>query len=390
MAVVTGNDDEPPATEIIDSQPKVNGGREEIENNEQEVIQEEKSFINDLKNASEVQLNVFMIYLSLFIHLGAIFLDIRDIDHDIVVGAVERMLLGVSPYWMPTYRYSGFVALIFSPTVFLGKYWGRLLNSVANVFIFMRIRPMVIDHYSGYSTKLITWICAVTWLFNPFVIAMAARGSMDSIVMALVVESYYHLHWNLRSGADMSRVVVSAICYGTAVHIRIVPILIAPSFFTLLTCTKSPSSRRLSTYDYIKDLFSRILSLDLLQWAVPFMCTVLFWTLLQWRLWGYEGMYEYFLYHLERIDHRHNLSALFIGQYCHFTGDPQEALLAKLASVTCEKLRSYCSLTCQINWPKVYRSLRSPSFSYPATTFQDKQGSTIILWQAGLCLQWLV
>lgn len=81
-------------------------------------------------------------------------------------------------------------------------------------------RLLVLRGVAGNAAVLYTAL----WVLNPFVFVISTRGNAESLVAVLILATLYFLH--------RKRILLSAICFGAAVHLKTYPIIYAwPIFF---------------------------------------------------------------------------------------------------------------------------------------------------------------
>jgi phosphatidylinositol glycan class M len=197
-----------------------------------------------------------------------------DIDYEVFSDAARLVSQGESPYGRHTYRYTPLLAWLLVGNETLVRWWGKALFSVCDVVV----GKLIADVTS--SKKL-----AAVWLFSPIAIGVATRGSCDAVICLLMVLFLKNFD-QARRFQDLA-----AIYLAVAVHYRLFPIV-----FGL------PVLKRLG--------FIRV-------WRFVFVAGVVFLGLgaLFWRMYGWPFLFETYLYHSTRRDHRHNFSLWFLPTY---------------------------------------------------------------------------
>lgn len=151
-------------------------------------------------------------------------------------------------------------------------------------------------------------------LFNPMVFAISTRGSSESVLCLFVL---CILYFSLKDRWDLA-----AIFLGLSTHWKIYPFIYGVSCLSVIS---SDSRRRTSGLaGNVRRLINartvRFTALSTGTFAllgvVMYAMYVLAWPLLRSvanrrRRWGYPFVYESYLYHLHRRDHRHNFSPYF-------------------------------------------------------------------------------
>lgn len=192
---------------------------------------------------------------------------------------------------------------------------------------------------SGEGLKVTDNISAIAdvsmciWLYNPLSIAIATRGNSDSIAGFLVLSVLYFLQVK-------KRCFIAGVLHGIAIHVRLYPIIYSLSLFMYLSSFsfyETEDRRRSFTNKQVKctevakivqktgvkrkTVFKREYLLYLIpnsnQLNLVFGC-LLSLTMLTgffFYLYGYEFLYETYIYHFVRHDSRHNFSLYFYLQY---------------------------------------------------------------------------
>jgi GPI mannosyltransferase 1 subunit M len=197
-----------------------------------------------------------------------------DIDYFVFSDAARHVYNGGSAFDRHTYRYSPLLAWLLVPNEFIVSWFGKVLFSIAGV-----VSGILIYKLTG--RKL---VYASMWLFSPLTINISTRGSCDSLLILFVLATFYYM----RQG----HLKTAAIWYGLAVHFRIFPIFFCiPIMFHLRN-------------------FRKILVFGMISASVAFGLVGLFYLKD-----GYRFLYEAYLYHFVRKDHRHNISIFYYAIY---------------------------------------------------------------------------
>lgn len=165
------------------------------------------------------------------------------------------------------------------PNIYLFEGFGKLLFCATDLLI-----AYILFQLQGNELY-----CAI-YLFNPIVFNISTRGNADQIVALLVVCCVYFL--------EKRRTILAAICFGISVQFKIYPIIYAPTFFFAID--------RL----YMKKFWPERIKFTLISFfttlALIIACYIQY---------GYEFLFETYLYHLVRSDMRHNFSIYFYQMY---------------------------------------------------------------------------
>ena len=197
-----------------------------------------------------------------------------DIDYWVYSDAARNVFHGRSAFDRHTYRYTPLLAWLLVPNEIVGMWWGKALFSAAGIFSGILIYKL--------TNKSVVY--ASLWLFSPLTINISTRGSSDSLIILLVLLVCYEL--------QRDRLTTAAIWFGLAVHLRIFPI-----FFVVPIIL------------WIRN-FGKIFKFGLISGSVCLGLIALFYIQD-----GYRFLYEAYLYHFVRKDHRHNFSLFYYAIY---------------------------------------------------------------------------
>ena len=218
-----------------------------------------------------------------------------DIDYHVFNDAAAFVYRGLSPYGRDTYRYTPLLSWIF------------LLNQYTHSFHLTKLVFIIFDLLNGVlllellsSVKL-----AAMWLLNPMVITISTRGNAEAVLCFLILSSLLAF----RNG----RYVLGSVVYGLSIHFKIYPIIYALpiSIYLWERSTPTTEEREVSHshshfYYYISHYKSQIRTL--IQVGSITLLTILSLTAIMYALYGYEFLDQTYLYHIYRLDHRHNFS----------------------------------------------------------------------------------
>lgn len=191
-------------------------------------------------------------------------------------------------------------------------------------------------------------MCMCIWLYNPLSIAIATRGNSDSIAGFLVLSVLYYLQVK-------QSYFIAGVIHGIAVHVRLYPIIYSLSLFmylskfsfyetedrkTLLKNEMGPKQLKNNENNTVvtrknventimqqkikaerKTIFRKQYLLYLLpnssqlQLVSGCLLSVVALTGLFFWFYGYQFLYETYIYHIVRHDSRHNFSLYFYLQY---------------------------------------------------------------------------
>ncbi|KAG7854605.1 hypothetical protein KL939_004878 [Ogataea angusta] len=218
-----------------------------------------------------------------------------DIDYFVFTDAAKFVFNGQSPYARDTYRYTPLLAWLLLPT----NYW----------FEYGKVLFVLCDLVTGYliikvldkARKDKAW--SILWLWNPMVATISTRGSSESVLTIVVM---------LITNFTLSnQYALAGLCTGLAVHLKIYPLIYIPAI--LLTIDKLQPWHQPVTRTRLVFVLTSALGFGVL-------------TALMYHIYGDEYLQEAYLYHLSRIDHRHNFSVynltLYFSSYQGFSSLP--------------------------------------------------------------------
>lgn len=223
-----------------------------------------------------------------------------DIDYLVFSDAASYVNDGLSPYLRDTYRYTPLLAWILVPNSWGGLWYnfGKFLFILGDILTgYLIILLMRNKSKRPEGTKEL--ILASVWLLNPMVITISTRGSSESILTTIIMLSVYFL-------VVKKFYTLSAIFLGLSIHFKIYPIIYLPT--TLLYLSGSSTSL---VKVPVLNLFN-IVNIRYLLWTlISFLCL----SAVMFKIYGYEFLHHAYLYHLSRIDHRHNFSVYNLVLY---------------------------------------------------------------------------
>ncbi|KAL3319137.1 hypothetical protein Ciccas_002200 [Cichlidogyrus casuarinus] len=205
----------------------------------------------------------------------------------------------------PTYRYSPFLAVSICPGYFvsqwftgtafewilsvLAKNYGKLMFIVSDLACAcLQLQIILREKLISKNTSI--WLVTVGWLFNPLTAVISVRGNAEALVGSSVLSIFYLL--------VNSKLFLSGIAFGFAVHLKLYPIIYGPIIYFAL-CTKS----NLPNCRHIKFGLGAFLALVSL-------------TVIGFRFFGgWLFLNQAYFFHFTRIDIKHNFSPFFYLLY---------------------------------------------------------------------------
>ncbi|XP_023945501.2 GPI mannosyltransferase 1 [Bicyclus anynana] len=232
-----------------------------------------------------------------------------DIDYKVFTDAAKHVYKGDSPYKRHTYRYSPLIAFMLLPNVFYTRTFGKQLFCVFDVFVAIALKILVERQLKNKeNASKIAKYCSLFWIYNPMSIAISSRGNADSVPCFFVILSILFLQTDVIK--NLFKYVLSGIFLGFSIHLRMYPLALSfPMYLSLGEYNINRNTR----------LLSGILSLvpNRKQLLLAFSCilTLFSLTYVMYAMYGYEFLFETYIYHLFRKDTRHNFSVLFYYSY---------------------------------------------------------------------------
>ena len=152
----------------------------------------------------------------------------------------------MSPYGRTTYRYTPLIAWLLLPNIYLHASFGKVLFALLDLVVgWLAIKILLLKGIDEHRAR---FYVGILWLLNPLVVTVSVRGNAESLVTAFVLATLY----TLLTG----RKVLAAIFYGLAVHLKVYPIIYAPSILLFLK-PDSTSTRRPKILRQILEFFHR-------------------------------------------------------------------------------------------------------------------------------------
>lgn len=196
-----------------------------------------------------------------------------------------RLLDAGSPYERATYRYSPVFALMLLPDAWLGSHSiGKFFFSAFDIALGTTMARLGRSRGLGEDARLV----AVAWLANPIAIGICTRGSSDAIVAALVAIAI--------DLADSKLPIMAGAVLGSAVHVKLYPIIHVPAFVVYFASTDSDG------LCMARNCAASALAAFLTTSVAACMAYN-------------EYLDEALLYHIRRADHRHNFSPFWFPIY---------------------------------------------------------------------------
>ncbi|XP_067627633.1 GPI mannosyltransferase 1 [Eurosta solidaginis] len=268
-----------------------------------------------------------------------------DVDYKVVTDGARHVLHGESPFKRHTYRYSPILAYLQIANLLIHPAFGKVIYAAFDIFVAILIYLLVrlqlqvqcrkavhallckfgkirtAQHYSETDARnhpeIIARASACFWLYNPLTAIISTRGNGDSFSSFFVILAVYLLlkseDASTCTATSMQRggnwlVFGAGLAHGFAIHLRLYPLLFSLAYYLCLSKSLIRCSR-----DLLRQLLfpsSRQLLLVMGTCVALFALTGFFYS-----LYGWQYLYEAYLYHFVRRDVRHNFSLYFLVQY---------------------------------------------------------------------------
>lgn len=260
---------------------------------------------------------------------------------NVAIGPLTKLLdlhIG-NPYTRETYRYTPLLAVFLLPNELLhpsyGKYLFAACDLLNGVLIYRILATVILPGLNSRSPtphpdtaevskdpkgtsqnrailkhEAYAVFLAGSHLLNPLVFSISTRGSSESLLCTLVLLTLYYA---LRRRWD-----VAAIMLGISTHWKIYPVIYGASCVASIAWQEPQGPLNLCKLVCKKTIRFAILSATTF-FALGGLC---------YAIWGYPFLYEAFLYHARRLDHRHNFSPYFYLTYLRYPGNIASKSLA--------------------------------------------------------------
>lgn len=226
-----------------------------------------------------------------------------DIDYVVFSDAANYVYEGYSPYSRETYRYTPLLAWMLIPNCWggqwsnFGKYIFMISDLITGIIILKLLSGISIAGKKLSTNKVI--MLSSIWLLNPMVITISTRGSSESVLTVMIMLSLYYL-------INKKSIIASGFWLGLSIHFKLYPVIYLPSIMLYLSTSGTP-----------------LIDFPIVRWVnqtnIKFLITTLItigtFNGIMYSIYGYEFLYNSYLYHLIRIDHRHNFSVYNVALY---------------------------------------------------------------------------
>ncbi|XP_068147071.1 GPI mannosyltransferase 1 [Drosophila tropicalis] len=275
-----------------------------------------------------------------------------DIDYKVVTDGARQVLQGESPFARHTYRYSPILAYLQLPNLFIHAAFGKLIYSMFDLLIAIVIHRLAYMVVKGQFEKTVQHLfyqasksheckyfdaldernqpetvargAACFWLYNPLTAVISTRGSGDSFSSFFVILSLYLLiRAEHRQEHSNWLIFFAGLSHGFVIHLRLYPLLFSLAYYLSLSTSLVRNFR-----NFLQQIFRPNVQQLCLVFGTLSSLVLLTWTF--YSLYGYQYLYEAYIYHFVRKDARHNFSLQFLMQYLSTGEEGETSLLIKL------------------------------------------------------------
>ncbi|TLD35792.1 GPI mannosyltransferase 1 [Venturia nashicola] len=223
-----------------------------------------------------------------------------DIDYFVFTDAARFVSQGRSPYVRDTYRYTPLLAWILLPTTW-SRLWfssGKVMFALADIAAGYLIVLILRSTYQMSAERALKF--ASIWLLNPMVATISTRGSSEGLLGVLAAA----LLWSV----TQKRIKLAGVILGIAVHFKIYPFIYASSIVWWLDEERLTGESRKGKYQNLTSAVVGFFNGGRIALAVYSLITFMALNGVMFALYGWPFLEHSYLYHVARIDHRHNFS----------------------------------------------------------------------------------
>ncbi|XP_047349493.1 GPI mannosyltransferase 1 [Vespa velutina] len=210
-----------------------------------------------------------------------------DIDYKVFTDAARHITEGDTPFKRHTYRYTPLLAFLLIPNIYIHKEFGKIFFSLIDIVVAIFIRRILTRQ--RWNDKIVN-ISVLLWLYNPLTIIISTRGNADTLAVVSVILTLDFL--------QRDQFLLAGLIHGFSIHFRLYPIIFSLAMFLS-----------------IKKYYRFIPNLNQFKFVSGCAFSLLSLTGFNYKLYGYQFLYESFLYHLTRTDVKHNFSVYFYMSY---------------------------------------------------------------------------
>ena len=248
-------------------------------------------------------------------------------------------------------RYTPLLAFLLQPNSLLPCF-GKLLFSTADLCIGYLLYKILSSSGNSHRTSLTG---AALWLLNPISAGVSTRGNAESLLGCVVLCALYAVKQN--------RPVAAGVALSLAAHLKIYPIIYSlPLYLYLAYCSPGHHS---------------FFNSRTVRFVISFLTVQALFLLIFYYIYGYDFVFETYLYHIVRTDTRHNFSPYFYLLY--LTKYAPSTLLSSLLRFICFLPQALLSLLFSLKFytsPELCLTLQTITF----VMFNKVSTSQYFLW----------
>ncbi|KAI0362394.1 glycosyltransferase family 50 protein [Trametes cingulata] len=261
-------------------------------------------------------------------------------------GPLAKYVSVGSPYTRATYRYTPLLAILLTPNEWLHPSFGKFLFAACDILAGLLMYELLVsivlprahrsvprrdtgkrdagrdhagpssDEANEQSTQRLATFLVSLHLLNPLVFTISTRGSSESVLSLFVLATLYY--------ALKGRWDASAFFLGLSTHWKIYP------FIYGVACLGVIGGQGAAANGW-KGFGRRIVNARTVRFGLLSGLTFVALGAAMYAIWGQPFLQESYLYHLTRLDHRHNFSPYFYLVYLTYPSETSipEAVLWK-------------------------------------------------------------
>ncbi|KAA3680125.1 phosphatidylinositol glycan, class M [Paragonimus westermani] len=253
-----------------------------------------------------------------------------DVDYDVFTDAAKALVSGEDVYHArPTYRYSPLIAALLAPGHWLfssstnndgchtlAKVWGKSVFIISDLLCAWLQYQIITVEYKIHNSALDSsttsdpnrvalHLIAFGWLFNPITAVVSVRGNAEAVLGMCVLGCL----WLMLT----RRLFTAGLLFGLCVHLKLYPVIYAPAVYLWLT---SQSGQPLRPQSFRAHLSTLLPSKAHFRFGLATLFSLGSLTTASY-VWfgGWRFLQQAYLYHLTRLDIKHNFAPHFYPLY---------------------------------------------------------------------------
>ncbi|TFK55072.1 glycosyltransferase family 50 protein [Heliocybe sulcata] len=243
------------------------------------------------------------------------------------------------PYTRSTYRYTPLLALLLAPNEWVHPSFGKYLFAGCDILSGVLLYKMLLDVVlppaasardsspksaggpaEPASREAVATMLTSLHLLNPLVFTISTRGSSESILSLFVLLTLY--------ACLQERWDAAAVLLGSSTHWKIYPVIYGAACVGVIAEKELQGGSR---------WIGRVVNMRTVRFGVVSAGTFFVLGAAMYLIWGEPFLEHTYLYHLSRLDHRHNFSPYFYPIYLTY---PSVQTAASTLSLAQKLLRS--------------------------------------------------